>query len=38
MGIEDDKAKLQLEKKESGILVYSGRIQDNHRIYIPIKQ
>ena len=33
--IEGDKAKLQLEKNQSGILVCRERIQGNHPIYIP---
>ena len=34
MKTEDDKAKLQLEKNQSGIVVCRGRIQGNHSIYI----
>ena len=37
MRIEDEKAKLLLEKNESGILVWSGRLQGNHPIYIAPK-
>ena len=31
----DDKAKLQLQKSQSGIIVCRGQIQGNHPIYIP---
>ena len=35
MKIEDEKAKLQLDKSQSGILLCRGQIQGNHPIYIP---
>ena len=35
MKTEDDKAKLQLEKDQSGIVVCKGRIQGNHPVYTP---
>ena len=35
MKIEDEKAKLQLDKNQSGILVCRGQTQGNHPIYIP---
>ena len=35
MKIADDKAKLQLEKNQSGMLVCRGPLQGNHPTYIP---